>query len=46
MKTRKRREGEHAGNISRKKAKLEEDVMGKFMSLVEAGDTIAGVESG
>ena len=48
MQKRKRRDevekGEHdEGSVSRKKARREEDALGKFLSLVEAGDILAGV---
>ena len=47
MKKRKRgeevnEEGEHGGGSSRKKARTEEDALGKFLSLVEAGNSLAG----
>lgn len=47
MKKRKRREEgcrevEQEENVSRKKAKVEKDALEQFMSLVDAGDTIAG----
>ena len=48
MQKRKRRDevekGEHdEGSVSRKKARREEDALGRFLSLVEAGDILAGV---
>ena len=47
MKKRKRREEgcrevEQEENVSRKKAKVKKDALEQFMSLVDAGDTIAG----
>ena len=49
MKKRKRGEevneaGEHGGSSTRKKARVEEDALGKFLSLVEAGNISAGAE--
>ena len=47
MKKRKRgeevnEEGEHGDSGNRKKARVEEDALGKFLSLLEAGNTLAG----
>ena len=39
-------EGEHGGNSNKKKARGEEDALGKFMSLVEADNTLAGAAIG
>ena len=36
--------GEHGGSTTTKKARMEEDALGKFLSLVEAGNILAGAE--
>lgn len=47
MKKRKREEEEveHKTSITRKKTRKESDDLGKFMSFVEAGDILAGIQS-
>ena len=47
MKKRKRGEGaeDEEGSGRRKKAKREQDSLDKFMSLVETGDSLAGVQT-
>ena len=39
-------EGEHGRSSNRKKARVEEDALGKFLSLVEADNTLAGATIG
>lgn len=45
MKKRKRQEEEveHEASITRKKIRKESDDLGKFMSFVETGDSLAGM---